>query len=308
MQEFLFSYEDKEMFVRMLRACAEFSGIQVLTYAVLDNHFHVLAHVPSPSIVPEDEVLRRVRILYGTARAVDMAQRWKQARESGHASLADAELARLRERMGDISQFMQILKQRFSTWYRANHGRIVGTIWQSRYGSTLVEGDARALSAVAAYIDLNPVRAGIVSDPKDYRWSGYGAACGGSRVARNGYISLFATTSGRMNFGEAMSLYRELLYRTGADAFSIDDIKRVVDAHGRLTVKQMVFCRVRYFTAGVAIGSRSFVERIFESNRDLFDPNRRSGAREIPVRGDSGGMRLCTLRNLRINPISAPAK
>ena len=45
----------------------------------------------------------------------------------------------------------------------------------------LVEDSAAALRTVGAYIDLNAVRAGVVEDPKDYRWSGYGEAAGGSR-------------------------------------------------------------------------------------------------------------------------------
>jgi hypothetical protein len=37
---------------------------------------------------------------------------------------------------------------------------------------------------MAAYIDLNPIRARMVEDPRDHRWSGYGEAMGGSRIAR----------------------------------------------------------------------------------------------------------------------------
>lgn len=44
------------------------------------------------------------------------------------------------------------------------------------------------LSTMAAYIDLNPVRAGIVKDPKDYRWSGYGDAVAGKRLRRAGLM------------------------------------------------------------------------------------------------------------------------
>jgi len=44
---------------------------------------------------------------------------------------------------------------------------------------------------MAAYIDLNPVRAGIVTDPRDYRWSGYGAACAGMEWAKQGIDRVF---------------------------------------------------------------------------------------------------------------------
>ncbi len=49
-----------------------------------------------------------------------------------------------------------------------------------------------ALLTMAAYIDLNAVRAGIVTDPNDYRYGGYGEACGGSGQAREGIGRIFA--------------------------------------------------------------------------------------------------------------------
>ena len=54
-----------------------------------------------------------------------------------------------------------------------------------RFKSVLVE-DGEVLRTMALYIDLNPVRAGLVDDPKDYRWTGYGEATGGSKRARRG--------------------------------------------------------------------------------------------------------------------------
>ncbi len=58
-------------------------------------------------------------------------------------------------------------------------------MFEGRYRSALVKSDAYALACIR-YIDLNPVRAGRVEDPKDYRWSGYGEATGGSKRARRG--------------------------------------------------------------------------------------------------------------------------
>jgi hypothetical protein len=70
---------------------------------------------------------------------------------------------------------MKVLKQRFSVWYNRSHERF-GTLWAERFKSVLVEGKGNALQTVAAYIDLNPVRAGLVEDPKDYRFCGYAEA------------------------------------------------------------------------------------------------------------------------------------
>jgi hypothetical protein len=73
---------------------------------------------------------------------------------------------------------------RFTKWYNWRKHRD-GCLWAQKFRSVLVEGGLAART-VAAYIDLNPVRAGIVEDPKDYRWSGYGEAVAGLRRAREG--------------------------------------------------------------------------------------------------------------------------
>jgi hypothetical protein len=75
-------------------------------------------------------------------------------------------------------------------------------------------------------------------------------------------------------------------------------------ACGRLSSPELLFCRVRYFSDGLAIGSRNFIEDLFKENRHLFGEKRKTGAR--PFRNaDSGG--LCCMRDLRLNPISPPA-
>ena len=49
-----------------------------------------------------------------------------------------------------------------------------------------------AARTMAAYIDLNPLRAGMVGDPKDYRWSGYAEAVAGGKLARNGMMRVLS--------------------------------------------------------------------------------------------------------------------
>ena len=57
------------------------------------------------------------------------------------------------------------LKGRFAQWYNQRHDRY-GVLWAERFKSVLLEG-GEALAAVAAYIELNPVRASLCADPKD---------------------------------------------------------------------------------------------------------------------------------------------
>ncbi len=106
-------------------------------------------------------------------------------RSNGCAGEISKVLAALWKRMFDLSAFVQSVKLGFSKWYNRKHGR-KGTLWEERFGSVLVEGAGNAVATMAANVDLNPVRAGLVQDPKEYRWSGYGEAVGGGRKARQG--------------------------------------------------------------------------------------------------------------------------
>ncbi|OGA67422.1 MAG: hypothetical protein A3G81_00985 [Betaproteobacteria bacterium RIFCSPLOWO2_12_FULL_65_14] len=71
------------------------------------------------------------------------------------------------------AQLMKHLAQRYSKRMNARHGR-TGTLWEGRFHSGLVSSDHYAL-ACYRYIDLNPVRAGLVPHPSEYRWSSYRA-------------------------------------------------------------------------------------------------------------------------------------
>jgi putative transposase len=76
--------------------------------------------------------------------------------------------------MHDLSEFMKGLKQRFTQWFNGHHGRR-GTLWEGRFKSVLVQ-DGYAARVMAAYIDLNPIRAAMVQKPEDYKWCSYGEA------------------------------------------------------------------------------------------------------------------------------------
>ncbi|XDF36425.1 transposase [Paracidovorax avenae] len=71
---------------------------------------------------------------------------------------------------------MQAVGRRYVRAFNQRHGR-TGTLWEGRYRSTVLD-PARYLLACMAYIDLNPVRAGLVADPAEYPWSSHAHALG----------------------------------------------------------------------------------------------------------------------------------
>ena len=167
-----------------LRRAAEFSGVDVVTYAVMDNHVHLCVRVPERREVDETEVLRRVGALYGDRKRDALAQRLSELQAEGAEREREAELGRLRARMGDLSEFMKTFKQRVSQWFNGETGH-TGTLWEGRFKSVLVEG-GEYLRAVVRYIHGNPVRAGMVRRAEDCEWTALGAAARGDAFAQKG--------------------------------------------------------------------------------------------------------------------------
>ena len=185
-REHLIDDVGKELLVQLLWKIAGFCGVEIITYCMMDNHFHILVRVPEKGEISDVELVERVAGLYG-ARGVLTVLARQALKERGKI---DADVREgLVARMGDVSEFMKEFKQRFSRWYNRRHDRD-GAFWSERFRSVLVEDQPNAVEAVAAYIDLNPVRAGLVADPKDYRFCGYAAALAGNKLARNGLMSI----------------------------------------------------------------------------------------------------------------------
>ena len=190
--EKLFGEVEKEAFRRLMWRMARFSGVEILTYALMANHFHILVKVPERARFlrrfegegGEGKLLEHLSLLYSKAFIAGVKAELARVREAGRREEAEAILETFRKRFCDLSCFVKELKERFSRWFNKHHDRR-GTLWMERFKSVLVE-DGEALRTMALYIDLNPVRAGLVEDPEEYRWTGYGEACGGSKRARRG--------------------------------------------------------------------------------------------------------------------------
>jgi putative transposase len=80
-----------------------------------------------------------------------------------------------------VSRMMQSLGRKYVQYFNFTHGR-TGTLWEGRYKSTLVDADAYLLT-VYRYIELNPVRAEMVSHASDYPWSSYQGNAAGESIA-----------------------------------------------------------------------------------------------------------------------------
>ena len=324
--ELLFGDVEKEAFRKLMRRMERFSGVEVLTYAVMGNHFHLLLRVPERAKFlrkfetgtkgqREGRLLEHLGTLYSKAYLTQLQAELKVMTEKGMDDLYDQTIQSYLERFCNLGRFMKELKERFSRWFNKRHGRR-GMLWQDRYRSVLVE-DGDALRTMAAYIDLNPVRAGLIDDPKDYRWCGYAEALGGSKRARRALCVVLGITV--VDWLESGSIsYRRLLLGEGMEAG--EEVKETEERQGRqfrrhgmtrakalaelregktLSKVDLLRCRVRYFSDGLVLGSREFVEKAFQEKREWFGAKRMTGARGIPVKDGN----LFSLRDLKMQAL-----
>ena len=312
-RRFVLGDSEKAKFVEFMREYEAFCGVDVLSYCILSNHFHILVAVPKrPSELPsEDELLRRLDSVSGaTLTASKARQMFDMFRKAKDDKAAEEFRRSIWNRLYDVSEFMKLLKQRYTQWHNRRHQRI-GTLWEERFKSVLVEGAGQVLATMAAYIDLNPVRAGLVKDPKDYRWCGYAEALGGSRRAQRGLCKAQGKPVDGWKTAGAAAAYRCLLHAEGREikdaqnekvvsrGISAESARTVLAEKGKLSPAELVHLRVRYFTDGLALGSKEFVEGIFTAQRDQFGPKRKQG----PRRMTESDAPFYTLRQLRVKPL-----
>ncbi|MEX1115120.1 MAG: hypothetical protein WEB53_07715, partial [Akkermansiaceae bacterium] len=175
------------------------------------------------------------------------------------------------------------------------------------------------------------VRAGMVTDPAEYRWSSYGEAMGATgrsgAKAKAGLVRAVMAHNGweadaRHWAGRVAREYRMLLLEEGEEK-----TKEMINEQGERVEKvlkkglksgqvaaeldrlgagrdvawsRMLRWKVRYFTDGAAVGSRAFVESLFEQCRERFGAKRKSGARKMRGKVACAAEHLWTARDLRV--------
>jgi len=325
-RRFVFGDEEREYFRMFMRMQENFSGCRILSYCIMSNHFHLLLEVPpiAEEGISDAELLKRLSATSTEASVAVVAKELAQARAEGRDEWAAEIHARFTYRMHNLSEFMKTLLQRFTRWFNRTHQRS-GTLWEERYKSVIVESGVAART-MAAYIDLNPMRAGMVADPADYRWSSYGEAVGGGpkgngKKSREGLVRACMSHHGAgfeaEKWKEVSRIYRRTLglaleRKNGraevekgvlrppmneAEALEAADNGTVLPD---LKMAVMLRCRVRYFTDGAVIGSKNFVNEAFTATRERFTEKRKDGARRMKGNGKAAAGVLWTVRDLRV--------
>jgi len=309
-KRFIFEEKEREYFRKLIRRQEAFSGVRVLTWTCLSNHFHVLVAVEEKKgakvqaelrhLMDNDETfLARLKPLYAPSALEDMEKLLKHIRATLNPDQTDADgersrkhlewkmkqIARVKQpfldRMHDLSCFVGELKQRISQWYNLKTER-QGPLWEDRFKSVLVQGSPGVLATVAAYIDLNAVRAGIVKEPKEWRWCGYSEAAAAQSLAREGIYEALGEADDASRDGAGWrrvhQRYRALLICEGVQrrdeegrivrkGLTPEEVEAAEERGFELPRAELLRHRVRYFTDGLALGSAEFLEGVFKRKK-----------------------------------------
>ena len=252
---------EKDYFVQLVRKFSRIYFVEVLGFCCMGNHFHLLVRMCPDSDFSDDDIRERFHRCYGLFR-----------------KLMDGQVPHYREKWSSLSKFMQEVKVGFSRFYNKRHDR-QGYFWGERFKSVIVQSGEALLNCLA-YIDLNPVRAGLVEKPEDYRWSSIGWHV--QTGNRGHFLSLdFGMPEyGNLKFSERFQQYRRFLYETGAidrgkgAVLKEEIIEEEKKTNFEITRIDRFRYRTRYFTDSGIIGSKDFVHRVYNNVRDRFPTKR----------------------------------
>jgi REP element-mobilizing transposase RayT len=282
---------EKEALDRLLKKMAGFLGLRILTHAVMGNHFHALLEIPNKEkwlarfsgAEGEKAFWAHLATFYQTDSLKRLRERVERARAAGRQNEAEKMVDSIKRRMCDVSLWAKEVKERYSRWLNQRRKRR-GTIWMERFRNVLVQ-NGRALEIMAAYIELNPVRAGLVAHPKDYRWCGYAAALRGDRESGLGIQRLRSlATSATIDAANAFSDHRVLIEWHLAQDLSAKEEKQPSGA--RLLQRQ------RGLSEGLAMGESLWLEDVASHHVAHFGRKRRGRPKEILPAGGAMLLRM----------------
>ncbi|WP_045213591.1 transposase [Desulfonatronovibrio magnus] len=248
---------EKDKLLDIIRYFSNIYFVDILGFSIMGNHWHLAVKVYPHEYADRDEVKERFARRYG---------------EDVH--FGDQDMEKFSKKWTDLSEFVREIKQTFSRYYNKRHNRR-GFFWGERFKSMIVQ-EGHTLVNMLAYIDLNPIRAGIVKKPEDYRWCslGYHTQTGN----RDNLLSIDFGMKEWNEFDpkEIIRKYRQFVYETGAvDAGKgkVMDKKIVEKARKKgykISRAERFRYRCRYFTDSGVIGGKDFVQEVFDQVKHLL--------------------------------------
>jgi REP element-mobilizing transposase RayT len=273
---FPFGDVEKDKIVKVLLKLSKLYFTEVLGFCIMGNHFHLLVRMIPESHFSDEEIKDRYVTYYGS-----------------NQEFSEEKVPGFRLKWASLSEFVKEIKQTFSRYFNRRHNRR-GTLWGERFKSLIVENGETLINCLA-YIDLNPIRAGIVERPEDYRWNSIGYHV--QTENKEGFLSLdFGLKEfGVLNAKERLRRYRRYVYEAGdverqdgrvSQATNQKVLEKERKADFEITRFYRFRYRTRYFSDSGIIGSKEFVSRNYIRFKDIFQSKHEKKPK--PIKGLDG--------------------
>ena len=288
LEGFPFKEVEKDELINIIKRFSKLYLTEIIGVCAMDNHFHILARMYPESNYSDEDIKNRV------VQFIKETRKDKDDNENKNEEIlfSEEDIPYYRNKLEDLSQFIKEIKQTFSRFYNKRHSRR-GTLWGERFKSLIVENGETLINCLA-YIDLNPVRAGLVERPEDYRWNSLGYHI--QTDNKDDFLSLdFGLKEfGKMAADERLRRYRRYVYETGAVKHSEKGMGAVINEgilekergkNFEVTRMKRFQYKTRYFTDSGIIGSKEFVYQNYLKFKDLFQSKEK---KPKPVKGLDG--------------------
>jgi REP element-mobilizing transposase RayT len=260
LDKFTMGSVEKDYFLKLIKRFSKLYFTEILGFCLMDNYFHLLVKMVPDTDFSDNDIKKRLRLFYGENYEIMAGQ-----------------LPLLRLKLANLSEFVRDIEVTFARYYNRCHNRR-GYVWGDRFKCVMVDRRETLLNCLT-YIDLNPLRAGLVKQPEKYRWNSIGY-----HLQAGNKDHFLSTDFGLKKFNvnsekERIRCYLRYMYEIG----SIDgpDISRVKVIDPRIFAKQKKkdfeitkICRLRYrtryFTDSGIIGSKAFVANHYQRFQHLF--------------------------------------
>lgn len=189
----------REMFIQFLDFYTKAYRCKLATYVVMGNHYHLILKMDSYRKLSQKELQESAKLFY--PNTFDQTNRW-----------SDAHWEQFNRRLFNLADLMRNIQQGFARWYNKNHKRR-GRFWADRFKSTILLGE-EALLECMQYVDLNPIRAGLVNRPEEYEYCGFYRRM----QTRKHHLSDIRGLLSEKTKVKALEIYRSLLYTRGSIA------------------------------------------------------------------------------------------
>jgi len=248
--------DEKDYLLKLMKQFSRLYLVEILGFCCMDNHFHLLVRMLPDSDFTDEEIQRRFEQFHADA--------------GDGKSCVPEDLPGLRKKLSTLSDFVREIKLGFTRFYNREHKRR-GFFWGGRFKSVIVENGETLINCLA-YIDLNPVRAGIVEKPEEYRWNSIGYHI--QTENRDDFLSLDfgLKVFGILDSAARLKEYQRFLYETGAmNKKRGEEIRQEESQKARKAFRVDRFkSRTRYFSDACIIGSKEFVRSNYERIKHLF--------------------------------------